>query len=168
MANNAAMRRNAKLLFEQWRASLAERDRSIKSLEDNFDYLFYEFDRHSITFDIAHEYLDLAIAAHLPDKKMLKWTYNKTKGFGQSMEEFHESWKSRIRDAATNVFYSRFPLKDDSAKEETNLPSGMSKDEYLRQRRYANSFPALDLSKIPDPEDEGIDDDVSFSIEDLE
>ena len=167
MTNTAIKRREAKLLFEQWRSGLADRDRSHNKLTENFDDLFYELDRHSVEFELAHEYLDLAIAAHLPDKKTLRYTYRRTKGFGMSEEEFHDKWKDKIRDAATNVFYARFPLEDDG-KEESILPTGMSKDEYLRQRRYANSFPPLDLSHIPDPEDLPEEDDTSFSLEDLE
>ena len=168
MANNSVQRRQAKLLFEKWRAELADKDRTVKNLTDNFDDLFYEFDRHGISFEVAHEYLDLAIAAHLPNKKILKYTYNNTnKGFGQSIEEFHEGWKDKIRTDATNVFYARFPIEAKKKKEEANLPSGMSKDEYLRQRRYANSFPQLDLSKLDDILEDDDEDDL-ISIDDLE
>ena len=164
---NSLSRRQAKLLFEQWRAGLADKDRSHNRLTENFDDLFFELDRNNIEFEIAHEYLDLAIAAHLPDKKTLRYTYKRTKGFGMSEDDFHEGWKTKIRDTATNVFYSRYPL-DTPEKEESNNPSGMSKDEYLRQRRYANSFPVLDLSKIPDPEDLSEIDETDFSLDDLE
>jgi len=165
MENNATGRRQAKLIFEQWRAGLADRDRSHTRLTENFDELFYELDRYNVNFELAHEYLDLAIAAHLPDKKTLKFTYKRTKGFGMSEDEFHEKWKVKIRDAATNVFYARFPIEGEGEKEESILPQGMSKDEYLRQRRYANSFPTLNLSLIPDLVEE---DDILFSIKDLE
>jgi hypothetical protein len=168
MANNAIKRRQAKLLFEQWRSGLADRDRSHSKLAENFDDLFYELDRNNIDFELAHEYLDLAIAAHLPDKRNLDYTFKRTGGFGQTKDEFHEKWKKKIRDEATNVFYARYPLEDDDAKEESPLPQGMSKDEYLRQRRYANSFPPLDLNQIPDVEDLPDDTDVSFTIDDLE
>jgi len=167
MASNPSKRQRSKLVFEAWRASLADRDRSHTKLIENFDDLFYEMDRYHIDFDLAHEYLDLAIAAHLPDKKTLRYTYKKTGGFGMDEAEFHEKWKDKIRDAATNVFYTRFPLEDEEAKEEANH-GGMSREESLRQRRYSNSFPTLDLSLIPDPEDLVDDDDVAFSINDLE
>lgn len=168
MTANTQKRRKAKLIFEQWRSGLVDRDRSHTKLADNFDDLFFEFDRFNLGFEVAHEYLDLAIAAHLPSKQILKFTYKRTKGFGMSEDEFHEKWKEKIRDAATNVFYARFPMEDGEAREETNMPAAMSKDEYLRQRRYANSFPTLDLSQIPEPEDSPADEDVAFSIDDLE
>lgn len=169
--SNAAKRRQAKLIFESWRASLADRDRSHTKLVENFDDLFFEFDQYNIDFDLAHEYLDLAIAAHLPDKRVLKYTYKRSGGYGMSQDEFYEKWKEKIRDSATNVFYARYPI-DAEKKEDSTLPNSMSKDEYLRQRRYANSFPTLDLSQIPDMEDiaddEDDEDSVEFSIKDLE
>lgn len=153
----------AKHIFKMWEASLAERDRSVASLKENFSELFYEMDKNSIDFDIAFSYLDPAISAHLPTKAVIKSTYKRyaNKSSFDSEEDFYVSWKKLIKDAATNAFYCFFPLSDEEAAQ---LPNGMTKDEYNRQRRYAESFPLLDLSKIPDIEDQKSD----LSVDDLE
>lgn len=160
--SNKLHRRTAKLLFEQWKSSLLDRDLTVNSLADNFDDLFFEFDKHNISFDVAREYLDLAIAAHLPSKRILNFTYRRVRHLGMSIEEFYEGWKERIRSEATNVFYMRYPLENQGDKNRGGLPNGMSKREYVRQRSYANSFPQLDLSAIPDLNDISLDDNLDI------
>jgi hypothetical protein len=153
----------AKHIFKMWEASLAERDRSVASLKDNFCDLFYELNRNEIDFETAFSYLDPAIAAHLPSRATVKITFKKyvNKTAFDSEEDFLKSWKGIIRDAATNSFYSFYPVV---TEESDQMPNGMSRDEYNKYLRYAKSFPILDTSKIPDI-DEQIDD---LSIDDLE
>ena len=145
--SNKLHRRTAKLLFEQWKSSLLDRDLTVNSLADNFDDLFFEFDKHNISFDVAREYLDLAIAAHLPSKRILNFTYRRVRHLGMSIEEFYEGWN---------------PLENQGDKNRGGLPNGMSKREYVRQRSYANSFPQLDLSAIPDLNDISLDDNLDI------
>jgi hypothetical protein len=168
--SKSSQKKRAQLIFEKWSSELRERDRSKDKVTDNFDDLFFEFSRNGIDFDTAHEFLDQAIAMHLPRKDVVRNTYKRLKHLGHTEQEFFENWKALIKDKATNVFYARYPLDTGKEKKETTLPNGMSKEEYLRQRRYASSFPILDLSKIPDiPDDDGLTmDDVSFTLKDLE
>ena len=168
MKSKSEQRKQAQHLFEQWSASLINRDRSKASLADNFDDLFYELDRHFVEFEIAYEFLNQAITAHLPTKSLVDMTYKNTRGRWSSKDEFYEDWKKLIRDAATNVFYSRYPLDSDKKKEESPLPGGMSRKEYVLQRKHADSFPALDLDQIPDIEEDTNPEEVAFSIDDLE
>lgn len=168
MKSKAEQRKQARLLFDRWCASLADRDRSKSSLANNFDDLFFEMDQNFIEFEIAHEFLEQAITVHLPSKSTVEYTYKRggKKRWG-TKEEFYDDWKRFIKDTATNVFYSRYPLPDEKKEEESVLPTGMSRKEYLLQRKHADSFPQLDLSQIPDLPDEDSED-VSFSIADLE
>lgn len=161
--SKAKERRVADLIFDQWKSSLADKDRSHASLLDNFDELFENLKYANIDFDLAEEYLKQAITAHLPSKHVLKFVYKNKKNPGLSEQEFFEDWKRLIEDRAKQAFFFRYPLPEPEDKKDT-APKAMSKDEYIRQRRYADSFPSLDLSRIPDVEDE---DDVSFSMADL-
>lgn len=153
----------AKHIFKQWEASLSERDRSVASLKDNFSDLFYEFDKNSIEFDSAASYLDPAIAAHLPSRSVVKHTYRKfaNKAAFDSEDDFLNSWKDMIKSAATNCFYAFYPVTEEQADQ---MPNGMSKSEYNKQRRYAESFPIINVKNLPDIEDQLAD----LSIEDLE
>jgi hypothetical protein len=167
MSSKAKDRKRASLIFEDWRANLVDKDRSKSALLDNFDELFESMVHNGIEFDIAEEYLKEAIIAHQPSKYIVKYTYDKNKGRGLSREEFEESWKNLIADRAKQAFFFRYPLpKAEKVESGVSTGGGMSKDEYIRQRRYADSFPNLDLSKIPDVIDDD-DDDVSFSMADL-
>lgn len=161
--SKAKERKVADLIFDQWKSSLVDKDRSHSSLLDNFDELFESLKYANVEFETAEEYLKPAITAHLPSKHVLKFVYKKKKNPGLSEQEFFEDWKRLIEDRAKQAFFFRFPLPEPEEKKE-NPNKGMSKEEYIRQRRYADSFPSLDLSKIPDIED---DDSVSFSMADL-
>jgi hypothetical protein len=146
-----------------WEASLIDRDKSLASLRENFDDLFYEFQKNNMEFDDAFSYLDPAIAAHLPNRAVVKNTYKRMSNKNQfdSEIDFFNSWKQIIKDHATNSFYSFFQIDEE---EEDKLPNGMSLQEYSKQRRHAHSFPLLDVSKIPDVEEQ-IED---LTLDDLE
>ena len=160
MSKKTQDRKLASKIFEQWEASLLERDLRMSSVEENFDDLFFEMDKFGIDKSIVEEFIGRAIASHLPNKKILKRTYRRTGGFGMSIDEFYKGWKDQIARRAKLAFYRYFPLDDEP---EQTVPSGMSRDEYKRQRRYASSFPQLDLSKLPD-----LDEQEELDIDDLE
>lgn len=166
MANKVHNRKIALLLFEEWKSSLLERDKSKDALEENFDDLFYEFEKSAIDFDTAHEFLEKAIAAHYPNKSVINRIYKRVKSqieHTMSKDEFEEDWKRLIYDTACKTFYSRFKLE--KQKKADTLPSGMSRSEYKKQRAYADSFPELDLSQLPEIE---TNEDIEFSLADLE
>jgi hypothetical protein len=168
MANKAKERKRADLIFDQWRSSLADKDRTHASLLDNFSELFDDLYYANIDFDLAEEYLKDAVTAHLPSKYVVKQTYKRKKGFGLSEQEFYDDWKRLITDRAKQAFFFRYPLPEPENKPEETGTGSMSKDEYMKQRRYANSFPSVDLSKIRAAQiTEDDEDDVSFSMADL-
>ena len=110
MSSNAAERKRAKLVFEQWKSELASMDRGHASLLDNFDLLFENMTYSNISFDVAEEFVGEAIAAHLPSKYVVKLTFKKRKDKGLSEQDFLEDWKRLITDRAKHAFFLRYPL----------------------------------------------------------
>lgn len=162
MSSNASEQKRAKLVFEEWKAGLADMDRSHANLLGNFDMLFENMIYSNISFDIAESFLDEAITAHLPSKYIIKLTFKKRRDKTQTEQEFFTEWKRLITDRAKQAFFLRYPLKIE--KPDTSATGAMSRDEYVKQRRYADSFPLIDLSKIKNQ----TDDDDEFSLADLE
>lgn len=167
MANLTQDRKRAQQIFNEWKAALVDKDKTKSSLLDNFDELFENMQYAGVKDGCAEEFLHEAIVAHLPSKYVLKLVYKRSNQQGISEQEFFEEWKRLITDRANQAFYFRFPLKEKEKEAEENSSKAMSKEEYMRQRRYANSFPTIDLSKIPDSVEDS-NDDVSFSLADLE
>lgn len=162
--NKTKERKRADLIFNAWKADLSDKDRSFQSLLSNFDELFENFKYSDISIDTAEEYLKEAIIAHLPSKYIVKKTYQRFKKNNNVSEiDFFEDWKRGIEDKAKQAFFFRYPVTE--TEKTSNGGSSLSKDEYIKQRRYAESFPRLDLSNIADVLDD--DDDVSFSMADL-
>ena len=163
MASNVGERKLATRVFDQWKSDLANLDRGHASLLDNFDLLFENMLYSSITFDTAEGFINEAVRAHLPTKYIIKLTYKKRLERGISEQDFFEEWKRLITDRAKQAFFLRYPLEIE--KPEATASGAMSRDEYVRQRRYADSFPSIDLGKIK--EQQVIDDD-DISLADLE
>jgi len=168
MSSNAKERKQAERLFDQWKSGLVSRDRSHSALLDNFDELFETFIYANIDFDLAESFLKEAITAHLPSKYVLKLTFKKRKGEGISEQEFFEDWKRLITDRAKQAFFFRYPLPiTEEQKDKPGTGGGMSKEEYIKQRKYANSFPSIDLGKIRGQQVEDDDTELTFSAADL-
>jgi len=157
-------RQRARRIFDRWRSSLVDRDRSINKVSENFDELFYELFKNDVSYDIAEDLSKEAIAAHLPNLSMAKYIYKRQAVRDQPFEEFFTGWKELIADKGKRSFYTMYPIPDEKQEEETY--GNMSKQEYVRQRRYAAQFPELDLDKIrnmyKDIEDEA---DVDFDLD---
>jgi hypothetical protein len=100
---------------------------------------------------------------------MVKATYKRWKKVHDSELEFAKSWNRLIHDTAVNVFYVWYTPPGNEKKKkiqsiwstnedgETIAPNGMSKDEYSRMRRYAESFPRLDIKALQKANAEAID-----------
>ena len=142
----------AKKIFDRWKAYLSNADRSFDAVSGNFDELFYDFAKINIKADVAKGFLDEAIAAHLPAIMTAKWTYKRMdKNVTGTFEEFFSAWKKTITDKAGASYYAMYPFDEDG--EEEKKFGSMSKQEYMKQRKYAAQFPSLDISAIPDYEE---------------
>ena len=140
--------------------------------------MFYALKQIGVDFDLAKEIRDQAIEAHLPNRQTIKTNYRKWKNKYDSLEDFEKSWARMISDAAINVFYIWFNAETEEHKQtlkeelfsvnekgETVAPNGMSKEEYNRMRRYAESFPLVDVAALRRQRAERLKD---FEDEDLE
>ena len=141
--------KNAKLVFQEWKAKLAGMDRSISSVSDNFDELFFGMYNQGVKYDAAHTHLKDAISAHMFSQSQAKWTYKNSKmsAKGKTFKEFVEDWQKLIDDLACQSFFQFYSLKDNDEKEEERF-GGVSPREYAAQRRYAESFGKLDWKKV--------------------
>lgn len=147
-----APNKTADLILQQWVASLKTRDRSRKAVPDNFDELFSDLKKAGVPFDDAHELLTTAIKAHLPSKSTVRyvWTNNKALHSVHAGEkEFTDDWNDCIKSAATDAFFSNYPLKiNDDDDGEPKVYGSMSVKEYRLQRKYADSFPTLNTDDL--------------------
>lgn len=138
------------LIFEKWVASLAQKDRSKKSLRSNFEELFSMLERAGVSFKEAKKLLPLAIKAHSPSSIVKKNMWKKIKNNLDCTEyEFYESWTTGIKNAATEVFFETYPIQIE--EDNDGLPKthgSMSEKEYKLQRRHADQFPILNTDQL--------------------
>lgn len=141
--------KKADLIFDRWQADLKEMDRSRHKVEGNFELLFVTLDESKISFEIAHQILDKAIKAHYPPSGAVDNTYRRLKPMlnGKNKQEFLEEWKENISAAAKRAFYGLYSI-DGAAEQEDKKYGSMSGPEYKKQRKYAESYPILDWTKI--------------------
>lgn len=136
-------------ILKKWIAELSSKDRTKTAVPENFGELVYEFWRASIPFDVVEEMMPEAIKAHLPNKVVAGITYKQLKPrlHGQSFQDFMDSWKQNISDKAYEAFYAQYPIEGVEDKEEKKF-GNMSAQEYSKQRKYAESFPILDIKEL--------------------
>lgn len=146
---------NLDLLFEEWKSSLKERDRSAPAVSSNFEALFEELKKAGATFEEAQEYLPKAIKAHQPAPGLARSIYRTTaktnaKTAAYTEKEFVDKWNQDIHDAGTNVFFEFFPRAkvDPDDDGEPKVYGQMSAKEYRLQRKYADSFPRLNTEAL--------------------
>lgn len=157
-------KRKANKIFERWKAYLSNADRGYDAVSGNFDELFYDLAKINVKADIAKGFLKGAIEAHLPSPVIAKWTYKRMdKNIVGSYEEFMANWKKNITDKAGASFYAMFPFDED--KDDDKKFGNMSKQEYMKQRKYAAQFPTLDLASIPDHKEV---EEISFDWDEVE
>lgn len=141
------------LLFEQWKAALAERDRRTPAIQGNFEELFETLKSEGLVLESAYEYLAKAIKAHSPSQGLVRTMWKKLKNptfkYG-SEREFEEAWVKDIGDKANVAFFNVFPMQT-KKKEEDNEPviyGSMTAKEYKAQRIHAESYPILNLDAL--------------------
>jgi len=143
------------LLFEQWKSSLAERDRRTSFVQGNFEELFDSLKSEGLVLEGAYEFLPRAIKAHSPTSSLVKTMYKKLKTSPKfqylNEQEFEEQWIKDISDRANIAFFNVFPVKTKKAEnveEEPIMYGSMTAKEYQLQRNHADSFPRLNLDEI--------------------
>ena len=141
--------KRARLILERWVSELPQKDRSKNNLSNNFEELFYDMFKASIPFDSAHGLLKEAIAHHFPTQSVAKFTYKNTRRDpNQTFAEFLDGWKKLIADEATKAFYAFYQVEGEDAKKEEKKFGNMSAQEYMKQRKYAESFPTIDTDAL--------------------
>ena len=144
--------RRAKLIVERWASELvlkASSERSRHKVTENFDNVFYDLWKASIPFDIVHDMMSTIISHHFPSQIVAKRTYQNLKQQmgGKTFIEFLEDWKEGIKNKAYQSFYALYPIDGEMQQEEKKY-GNMSAQEYSKQRKYAESFPQLDIDKL--------------------
>jgi len=139
----------AQHILKKWTAELRSKDRSFSKVQSNFDELFYELWKNKVPFDVTHELIKQAIAAHLPNAVIAKRTYqaNKQK-LDQTEKEFMDGWQKSIEDVCYQSFYSYYPPQTEANIEEEKKYGNMSAKEYIAQRKYAEQYPVIDIAKL--------------------
>lgn len=164
----AVKRSKAELIFDKWKAELADKDRSKAAVAGNFDELFSTWYRSKVSFDDAYALLNQAIKAHEPNDAISRNVYRRLKRvmpINKTEAEFATEWKSNIASTAKQVFYSLYDIEGTASADETAKYGNMSVQEYRKQRKYADSHPLLDWTKIKI--DLLPDDDLDIDLEDL-
>lgn len=147
-----SQRRTAKLILDRWKADLTKMDRHFESVASNFDELVQNMYLAEVPFELAEENINAAILEHYPSNRIAKAVWKGAKAKKQTDRDFGgylTEWKEAINKEGKRVFYGRYKLpSDETVKENTKTSGSMSQKEYRTQRRYAESFPILDTSKI--------------------
>lgn len=146
----------ARLIFEEWKASLRSKDRTEAYICSNFEELFQTLYNAGITFDEAYAMLPAAIKAHQPVIAVVKNTYknikNSPKVIGLSEREFQEAWNLDIDGKGTATFFEVYkrPKTEDELEEEERpkVFGSMSAKEYKTQRKHTDAFPILDTEML--------------------
>lgn len=153
----SAQKRIVKLIYDRWKASLENRDKSVTQIGNNFDDLVNELHVSGIPFQLADDTINEAIVAHYPPVPIAKMVYRKGKAEGRlrdmDFDEFINGWRSKIKNDAKNAFYAYYQLESDTqvAQEKEKKYGSMSKTEYKKQRRHMDAMPVVDLEDI-DPQ----------------
>lgn len=146
------MTSRSELLFQQWSANLATKDRSRNAVQINFEELFTALHAEGLTLEAAYEYLPKAIKAHSPSVSLIKNTYKKLKisgGMQTPEKEFQENWLKNISDKAHAVFFETFPVEVKTEElEGPPIYGSMTAKEYKAQRSHANQYQVLDTEEL--------------------
>lgn len=148
------------LLFEQWKATLASRDRRSASVQANFEELFEILKSEDVSLEEAYEFLPKAVKAHAPSPSLVKTMFKKLKGSPKfdyfNERDFQEHWIEEIEGKAKVAFFNVYPVptkkvpKKKVEPEDTEPPlfGNMTAKEYKLQREHADAFPRLTVEEI--------------------
>ena len=144
---------NLDLIFEKWKASLKNKPRNAEFVSANFDELFDEFNSNGVSFEEAHEYLQVAIKIHLPPPGLAKQWWKTSKHdprfSDMSEKEFIDGWHKDISDKATNSFYNIYPIpKEHDEEPKIYGDNKISEKEYKLLRDHASKFKPVDLKSL--------------------
>lgn len=164
------MQNKAELIFMKWKAELDSMDRTWPNVEGNFDLLWEQFHRAKIKMDTALEYLNKAAKAHHPNDSTVKRNYQKLAPYlkkDQSVSEYGEQWRDKITNKCKEVFFGYYEI--DGLEKPPEKIGGMSRAEYNRLQKYADSHETIDWEALieerdntpVEDEDDGPDIDVS-------
>jgi hypothetical protein len=156
--------KRARLILERWVAELPQKNRAKDNLANNFEELFESMSDANIPFDAAHGLLKEAIGHHFPTKSVAKFTYKNTRRDPNiSFDDFLDGWKRLITDEATKAFYAFYRVEGENENKEEKKYGTMSAQEYMKQRRYADSFPTIDTDALQDKINDIMKDDLGGS-----
>ena len=65
-----------------------------------------------------------------------------------SEQDYIDNWKKTIKDKGLQAFYDYYSIDGEEAKKEPAQYGSMSKEEYHKQRRYADRYPELDTESL--------------------
>lgn len=141
------------LLFEQWKASLIDRDKRTPAIQGNFEEFFDILKSEGLVLESAYEYLPKAVKAHSPGPSLVRTMFKKLKTSPKfqwaNEREFEEQWIKDITEKANTAFFSIFPIETKKIEEDSPVIYGsMTAKEYKLQREYAETFPILDTSEL--------------------
>lgn len=141
------------LLFEQWKASLASRDRKTPSIQGNFEDLFQSLKDEGLVLESAFEYMSKAVKAHSPNTGLIKNVFKKIKKAGteySSEKEFEEQWVKDIAERASIAFFNIFPVQTKKNEEENEpvIYGSMTAKEYKAQRKHAEEYPRFSTEEL--------------------
>lgn len=131
-----------KLIFQKWKSNLPYKVRTKDMVQTNFDELFCELCNNGVSFDDAHNIINDAADAHYPSHAVATAVYKKYNP-EVPFADFYKTWKKNILDKATKSFFDFYSIQDNIEKK---TYGSMTKEEYTRQRAYANSFEIVDVS----------------------
>lgn len=123
----------AKRIFEKWKVDYIAMDKKMSSVRSNFDELFYALYIASISFDTAYDYVDDAVAHHLPSASTAKYVWNIKKNSvkktspDMTYKEWLDRWKEDIRIKALASFYELFPIENEIPRDIISKPIKESK-----------------------------------------
>lgn len=143
------------LIFQQWKASLAERDKSKGAIQRNFEELFDSLKAEGVEFEEVYALLPKAIKVHYPTSSHIKNAYKKWKYLNKwsNEKELEDEWRLDIDNSAQVAFFNIFPIEVKSTpkelkKQEPVVFGGMTAEEYKMQRSYAETWPRVEISEI--------------------
>lgn len=140
-------------IFKKWEKGLSIKGKSKEDLEDSFNEIFHTLHIKEIPANIAEKLIKKIASAQYPPRHLTQRFYNKHKilpmNKGLTLSEYTESWKNGILTTVIEIFKEFYP-EDTSQDKEKDFVGKMPYKDYIAMRSYADSFPTVDFSKLPD------------------